>query len=144
MHRLCILALALLLITLPACSDNPAEPDDDGSRLYEFAIRGRSDDFNFAAKTSDPDVIADVEAQLDMPVDQRSRFINGPIEEGNGGHNFDWDWHFVPGAWSLTDLAIEVCDGNPQLVEDDLNYWLNTVERFCPWGSYVVREIPAD
>lgn len=138
-----IIALVALVATLPACSDNPAEPEDDG-RVFEFAIRGRTDDFNFAAKTSDPDVIADVEAQLNMPAEQRSRFINGPIEAGDGDHNFDWEWHFVPDQWELTDFSIELCDGNPKLVEDDLNYWLNTVERFCPWGSYVVREITTD
>ncbi|MFO0470430.1 MAG: hypothetical protein ACK51Z_05245, partial [Pseudomonadota bacterium] len=35
-----------------------------------------------------------------------------------------------------------LCAGRPTLVEADLAYWLSTVRRFCPWGSYVYAVLP--
>jgi hypothetical protein len=32
------------------------------------------------------------------------------------------------------------CDGTPELVENNPEYWLGTVLRFCPWQAYVLEE----
>jgi hypothetical protein len=37
--------------------------------------------------------------------------------------------------------AIELCDGCPQMVEDDLDYWVETVGRFCPWSTRVLERV---
>jgi len=39
----------------------------------------------------------------------------------------------------LADLTIEVCDGRPSHLDRDLDYWIGTVERYCPWGAVPVR-----
>jgi hypothetical protein len=95
---------------------------------------------DFRAATSDAEVIAMVRDQLVLPENERNLFIIGPIDRGNDGHNLDWNWHFVLDQWTLTEFAIELCDGNAVLVSQDVDYWVDTVGQFCPWGSYVARE----
>jgi hypothetical protein len=41
----------------------------------------------------------------------------------------------------LTEVAIELCDGNAVLVSQDVDYWVDTVGQFCPWGARVAEEI---
>jgi hypothetical protein len=94
----------------------------------------------FVARTNDPDVIRTARNQLALPADERQLFINGALEHGDGGHNDPWSWHFVPSEWGLVDSTIELCDGRPQMVEDDLDYWVDHVGYYCPWSAYVVEE----
>ena len=56
------------------------------------------------------------------------------------GDSTPWHWHFVSGQWTLTEFAIELCDGNAELVNQDIDYWVDTVGQFCPWGSYAAQE----
>jgi hypothetical protein len=39
----------------------------------------------------------------------------------------------------MAEMTIELCDGTPSLVEADLDYWLDTVQRFCPWGAKLIQ-----
>jgi len=34
---------------------------------------------------------------------------------------------------------MELCDGTPSQVEAKLDYWLETVQRFCPWSAKIVK-----
>jgi hypothetical protein len=111
------------------------------AKFYEFLMRGGPESESFIAETNNPEVIALVESQLALPADERSMHISGAIEAGNAGYNKNWSWHFVTEDWTLADFSIELCDGQPSMVEGDLDYWLNTVQRFCPWNSYVSREV---
>ena len=64
--------------------------------------------------TDDADVNDAVRAQLALPENQRTLFIIGPIERGDGGgQNPPWKWHFVASGWELAEMAIELCDGMP-------------------------------
>lgn len=87
---------------------------------------------DFRATTNDPEVIAAARAQLALPAQDRALFINGPIERGNGGHNLEWNWHFLPDQWSLVEVSIELCDGNAVLVSQSVDYWVDTVGQLCP------------
>ena len=115
--------------------------DNRSMRIFEFELRGAPETENFIAVTSDPETIATCEAELDLPVSQRNLHINGTLDYGNGGHNFNWSWHFVPGQWVLTPISVELCDGVPSFVESDLQYWIEDIGYFCPWSSHVLREI---
>jgi hypothetical protein len=35
----------------------------------------------------------------------------------------------------MAEMTIELCDGLPSYVENDLDYWVDTVGRFCPWQA---------
>ena len=107
-------------------------------RYFEFATTSPSE--KSIATTSDSSVISLVEQQLALPQANRNLHIHGRIAQGNGGHNYNWSWHFVPDQWDLAEISMEVCDGRCSYVESDLSYWLS-LGLFCPWDSYVVREV---
>jgi hypothetical protein len=107
-----------------------------GSQSVSFLFRTRAvtgSDGEFIAVTTNPELIGKVHAQLALPAEQRRQHINGPIARGNGGHNQNWSWHFTPDGWNLVETSIELCDGTPRLVENDIAYWVDRVGRFCPW-----------
>lgn len=139
------IALICLAISAGACKDKPAEIACDiaiaeGTRFFEFAHRGS--EYTFYAWTNKPTVIANVEAQLALPAEDRSQHINGVIKEMPEGCelNEEWSWYFEPTEWDMADLSIELCDGNPQYVEENLQDYLD-IDRYCPWSSYVLQEV---
>jgi hypothetical protein len=67
--------------------------------------------------------------------------ITGDLATGDGGFNSPWSWHIEPGTVEVADLAIELCDGRPSMVEADVDYWINTVGRFCPWSARVISRL---
>lgn len=108
-----------------------------------FRFLHTSDSTTFVAATSAEDVVEDVEAQLDKPLEERDKFIIGPIAEGNGGHNGSYPWHFETGEWALTEVATEVCDASPSYVSDNVDYFVEQVGRYCPWSARVLQEVQA-
>lgn len=67
--------------------------------------------------------------------------VSGSLISGSGGINSPWKWHLDASTVHVADMAIELCDGRPSMVDADLAYWLNNVRQFCPWGARVVREL---
>ena len=132
------LLLAVVAALLAACGGS--EPPQTTTSTLVFRIRGTPPSEEFRYVTSSPELIARAREQLRLPEGQRSLFAAGRIAAGHGGHNQPWSWHFTDLA--LVELAIELCDGRPTLVEADLDYWLYTVRSFCPWGSYVYAVLP--
>lgn len=66
--------------------------------------------------------------------------VSGALISGSGGINSPWKWHLDATTVHVSDMAIELCDGRPSMVDAELAYWLNNVRQFCPWGAKVVRE----
>lgn len=70
--------------------------------------------------------------------------IMGTIIKSKATYNPDWSFHLDPPTISFWQMAIEVCDGSTQYVEDNLadvggstlpnNHW-------CPWSSRLVAEV---
>ena len=120
------------------------------TRYFLFTTQcghGYWQDTAFVAATNDPEVIDSMLANLSRPLPER-KFINGPIADGNGGHNHNagywFKWHFVPNEWTLVENAIEVCDGCPYSDLDiDTDYWVNTIGQFCPWSGQPLKEVSA-
>jgi hypothetical protein len=131
-------AAGLLFISLlTACGggDGPLPPDDPNAVTLVFRMKDRGADQEFRHRTASPALIAKARAQMALPVADRKLFPAGAIAAGAAGVNLNWGWHFK--NVDLVEATIELCDGNPTLVQADLNYWLNTVKAFCPWGGYV-------
>ncbi len=141
------LPIRLLMIALVVAAMSCSETADvsspaPSSRSFLFGMRGMSDsEGQFVAVTADPGVIANLRAQLALPTPDRNLHIHGPIARENGGHNLFWHWHFVPDQWEMVEISMEVCDGTPRMVEDNLDYWVDEVGVFCPWVSYVQKEL---
>lgn len=139
-NRILQITIAFLLIFSMAC-DTSSNNGETASRYFEFTHMNEEIDYSFIAKTSDPEVIDKIEDQLERTFDQRNLHINGDIERGNGGYNNEWSWKFIPGRWNIYERSMEVCDGRPGMVEEDLDYWVDQVGNFCPWSSRVVEEV---
>ena len=95
---------------------------------------------SFVAVTSDADVIARAREELKRPAYERHLYILGPVAEGDGDHNDEWGWHFVAGEWELTDTSMDLCDGEPQFVEDAIRDWVAKIGRYCPKGARLAEE----
>lgn len=139
MNRARLLFLAVLSTVVAACSGEAPSPPQQGAVIFVFRLRDLPNTEEFRVSSASAEFIAQARAQLGLPPAQRMLFAAGPIAAGDGGHNVGWSWHFS--SVSLAEVAIELCDGTPSMVEADLDYWINTVKTFCPWSSYVYAEI---
>ena len=133
MHRrvaLPALLLAPLLVLTTACGDDDPTGPPEPPAEYTVEVSGET----FVVRVTTEAQVQDMEARL---ASGQEGVINGAIEAGDGGFNEGWSWHMVPSTVAVVDAAIEVCDGRPSMVEADLDYWLNTLGHFCPWGAVV-------
>lgn len=122
----------LLALALGAC-------DDGGTQLEQnaaFTIEVSGEEFTVEVATQTQ--VEELEARLDSG---EPGVIIGDLMEGDAGYNEPWSWHLDPATVHAVDMSIELCDGRPSMVEDDLGYWLDTVTRFCPWGATVTERI---
>jgi hypothetical protein len=118
------------------------------TRYFQFTTNcghGAWQDTSFIAATSDPKVIDSMLANIARPMNER-KFISGKIARGNAGYNHNashWFlWHFILNEWTLTEMAVEVCDGCPYSdVDADTAYWIDTIIYYCPWSGKPAREI---
>ncbi len=140
-----LLLFALIVLGCSKDDDDGPSPcndqfNDESFRFFEFEHDGTGT--TFYAWTSDTAVISDVEAQLALPKAQRSMHINGAIDRIPQGCmlNKEWNWFFVPDQWVMAEVSIELCDGNPNFVEENIDEYIR-IGGYCPWGSYVLREI---
>lgn len=137
-QKIFYLSALCFLMLLSACGTGN---EDDDSHFYRFTHENNDIEYSFVVKTSNREVIAKIEQELQKPFDERRMHINGPIERGEKDYNDNWSWHFVENQWALAEISTEVCDGRPSFVEEDIDYWVDQVGRFCPWSSRVEAEI---
>jgi hypothetical protein len=138
-----LILTSILILTLGIISQAQT------TRYFEFTTNcgqsGHWQDSTFIAAATNPVLIDTVLANLARPINQR-KFISGPIDYGDGGHNHNathwFSWHFVPDQWNLVEMAAEVCDGCPySAVDSDVTYWVANIGQFCPWSGLPVREV---
>ena len=136
--------LTLIYLVANCGSDSSDGPPLPAEHTFLFGMRFDSTGAqDVIAVTSKPEVISKATEELEKPVSQRALFISGAINRGNNG-NRNWNWHFKLNEWDLVESSIEVCDGRPSDVEQNIDYWVDKVQRFCPWASFVKQEITAN
>jgi hypothetical protein len=123
----------LLAAGLAACGDDATDPRDglEGGVLATFDVG----DERFRAWVTSTATIEQLFAlregtsQANIPI--------GPVRRGSGedGHNAPWSWHLDPAETSMAEATIELCDGLPSFVEENLDAWIETVGFYCPWGA---------
>jgi hypothetical protein len=121
---------AALLFAATACDDEDATGPEETA---EFVIEVEGEEFR--VRVTDEATIEDLE---ERQASGAEGVILGALIAGDGGYNAPWSWHLDPATIQVADFAIEVCDGRPSMVEDDLDYWSDTVGTFCPWGAQVL------
>ncbi|HYE57150.1 MAG TPA: hypothetical protein VD948_01545 [Rhodothermales bacterium] len=130
--RLLLAGLAGLLLS--ACDSDSTPPPG----VATFEVEVNKERFYVAMATE----AQAAEARTHL-ASGREGVLHGALVRGNGGFNTGYRWHLDPASVSFPDAAIEVCDGRPRSdVESDLDYWINTVRYYCPWGAKIVREVP--
>lgn len=127
--------------------ENDIGPDDTSehrvvdthSPRVTFEFIHYASDESFFASTRNDDVIRQVRDELSLPYEERSRHVSGYIAKGPSKEN-EWNWHFIDERWEMTNLSIELCDGWPSYVSENIDEWLKENDQFCPWKTKAVRE----
>lgn len=109
------------------------KPALSGGILATFDVVGEAYSIFITNKTTIEEVFAlqRGESQATIP--------SGRLVRGGVDYNAPWSWHIDPEDIHMAEITIELCDGTPSQVEADLDYWLSTVQRFCPWGAKLVK-----
>ncbi len=123
------LATVALLASVASCKDSSTNPDQ--ATTYTIEVSGE----RFKIRTSNAQAIAGLEDRMRTG---EVGVILGRVAAGNGGYNQPWSWHLLPNTIEVPDVAIELCDGRPSMVEADLQQWMQQVRDYCPWGATVV------
>lgn len=130
-----IMALANPALATRAGSDSPDDPEGlDGGVLATFTVSGDV----FKVWVTNP---ATIQQLFDLAEgNSRATIPNGRIQRGPGlsANNEPWSWHLDPQDVQMAEVTIEVCDATPSYVEKNLDYFVGTVGRYCPWSAVLV------
>lgn len=119
-----------LVLAVGACADAAAP---GSGALFRVEVSGES----FTVSVVDEAVIAEAERRIRE--ENGVGIVIGTLARGDGGFNQPWSWHLLPMTVQIADFSIELCDGRPSMVEADLDYWVDTVKQFCPWGGRLME-----
>jgi uncharacterized protein (TIGR03437 family) len=119
---------------------------DPGSPAY-FLVHDTDDgrDLTFVIQVTAPASIQQARDQLLLPQSERSH-VTGTVVKAPSFYNAPWGYHLDPASIGFFDTSVEVCDANPQYVQDHLSEVggaLLPENRWCPWNSTLTAEIPA-
>lgn len=124
--------IATVSVFLISCGCG-SESELSGGILATFDVEGEK----YSIFIQNPDTIADVlalqrgESQASIP---SGRIIGEPVS-----YNQPWNWHIDPMDVHMAEFTIEACSGLPSYIEEDPDYWINTLGRFCPWSARLVE-----
>jgi hypothetical protein len=104
-----------------------------GGILVTFFVEGEEYKIFVENKETIEDIFA-VERGESQATIPSGKIIGEPVF-----YNAPWSWHIDPMDIQMAEFTIEVCSGLPSHVENDLDYWVNTVGRFCPWSAEIVE-----
>jgi hypothetical protein len=125
---------ALRKVSTASISTTPPQPV---TQIQSFTVEVAGDSKErFVVQATDSETIRQL---VDNYEGRNSSYhVTGRLVKGDGGFNPPWSWHLDPDSVRMAQVSIEVCDGRPSHVEQDLGYWLGTVKTYCPWSSKVV------
>jgi hypothetical protein len=129
-----IVVMMIASAAVVACNDSVNEPVGSAEFVVQVV------DEQFRVRVEDPAEITRARALI---ASGASTNINGQILRGTGGFNAGYSWHLKPSSVEFVDLTIELCDGMPSYVEENVDYYVDTVKQYCPWGIKVLGEVPA-
>jgi hypothetical protein len=122
----------LAAVTLVACDDEAAGPVE--SATFVIAVENEQ----FRVRIEDPAAVAEARSLITSGM---AKNISGEILRGANGINSGYSWHLKPSSVEFADMTIELCDGMPSYVEENVDYYVDTVKRYCPWGARVMSEV---
>lgn len=121
--------LILLVLVFSGCDSDSYSPSDPQPTLFTIDAC----DQQFRVRITDA---ATAREAQELVGDGNVKVISGVVRAGNGGFNTGWNWHLDPATIDFADMTIELCDGCPNMVEEDPGTWVGN--RFCPWSTKVI------
>jgi hypothetical protein len=124
----------ICLLTFPmlfACGSS--EESLSGGILVTFDVNGET----YKIFITNEDTIEDVLAV--HRGESTATIPSGKLIKGSVWYNKPWSWHIDSEDIHMAEVTIELCDGTPSFVEEELDYWVETVKRFCPWNAKIVQ-----
>jgi len=129
-----LLAVVLLAGACGGAAPTPEPGELSGGIVATFDMVGEE----FSVWVTNPQTIQQI---LDLQRGVSAASIpNGVILRGPGkaDHNVPWSWHLDPEQIEMAEVTMELCDGTPSFVEEELDYFVATVGRYCPWSARLV------
>ncbi len=123
-------ALVLTAVLLAAANRETFTPLHGGI-LVTFAVQGETMKVWITNQQTIDDVFAVYEGRSSATIP------NGKLVRGSAYGN-PWSWHLDPEDIEMASMTIELLDGLPSHVEENLDYWIDTVGRFAPWRANIV------
>ena len=122
--------LLTLALGVTACGGDVASMRPDPAQEFVIEVEGE----RFRLRTTNPATATALEARRRAGT---LGVVAGRLVRGDGGFNAPWSWHLDPLSIEVPDASIELCDGRPSMVQNDLDYWVDTVHTYCPWSARV-------
>ena len=126
-----ILMLIPLALVLLGCDQSTSAPR--GPVFVVEVVPGET----FRILLHDPDRIAEARSLLTTG---QATVVHGELARGSGGFNSGYGWHLEPRSVTFVDMAMELCDGRPSFVQSHIDYFVDTVKYYCPWGARITAE----
>jgi len=123
--------LFAILFFLSACS-TPEAPELEGGVLATFDVGGERYSIFITNQQTIEQVYALSRGQ------SQAAIPSGRVLRGQVSYNKPWHWHIDSQDVAMAEVTIELCDGSPSMVEQNIDYWVGTVGRFCPWSAQLV------
>lgn len=131
MQRFAVRFSSFLMAWLASCSSPTAA--DTGAATFDVEVSSEV----FTVRVATEAQANELRARLRTGA---RGVISGSLARGDGGFNAPWLWHMTLESVHAPDVAIELCDGRPSMVDADIGYWMGSVKQYCPWAARVVRE----
>lgn len=106
--------------------------------------KGEVNEFVFMLR--DDNKIAEARRILQDP-DASKVHVQGKVIKARAPYNPRWAYHLDPETVSFFEMAIEVCDANITYLEEHLDELGGSTLpnlHWCPWSSYLRRELRVD
>jgi hypothetical protein len=71
--------------------------------------------------------------------ESRATIPNGKLIKGAASYNPGWSWYIDPEDVIMTDLAVDLFNGLPSQVEQDVNYWVYWIQRYAPLQAKIAK-----
>lgn len=99
--------------------------------------------WNFVIKSTNWAFIKEARKRVYGTYDGGENNVAGYVQMGREDWNRGYDFHLDEKKLTFFENAIELCDGTPWYINNDIQGWLDSVPKgiWCPWSSKVVKEV---
>lgn len=145
------MGISLLLSAVSMGCDKDEDGDHKVAHSYELTfVDKRTPDrpFRLVLGPEHKEAIASLDDKIkDGIIEQKSGHWStaipvGKIEKTDPSVDHAWSFKYVESTVRFNDMAIELCDGNMNYVEKNLDDWINDVGMWCPWAAgYTITKL---